>query len=334
MEDNIISKMLKRLEDETDLIKYFSTGADMPAIDNTVLNILAKEFHRLEVVDNSLCFINSEGETERCPHVDTNVSDAGYWLSDKIPMPWFDITQSGNLQRAEEAESIYICINICSIFKDDSFKDEFNEVIKAYDFNKMSPVGNSISFTELLTSWQELQSVIINVIVSACKYSISSQKKEEETFLRDGLPNSARDALRDLALKIKMVNFDYSNGALSRDEVKKLSKIQILVKIEERNEEINNLISQSKYGDLYKTLKLSTEYLSPITKKKINNFCNLEVESLYNSDASVAEMYGDMNSVLQKFRKRAYKVAINSLRREYVLEYIKDPSSYVLPRKG
>ena len=54
------------------------------------------------------------------------------------------------------------------------------------------------------------------------------KKKEQELFLRDGLPKKAKDALCDLGLNIKIINFKYSTGELSSEKVVKLNKIERL----------------------------------------------------------------------------------------------------------
>merc|ERR1712232_128340 len=111
-----------------------------------------------------------------CPHIDSDVSDSGEWLSDHIPPPNFDIAQSGNVRKALEAESYFICSVICVVLKDEVFTSELNEVINLYDFDAMMPRNGGNTFNSLLSSWQGLQSIVINVIISAAKFSISHKK--------------------------------------------------------------------------------------------------------------------------------------------------------------
>lgn len=64
--------------------------------------------------------------------------------------------------------------------------------------------------------------------------------------------------MRDLGLDIKSVNFKYSTGPLSLENVKSLTKIEILQLINERNAKINKKIDNSKYRKLYRVMNLST----------------------------------------------------------------------------
>lgn len=199
MNSDIYEQILSKLAD-SNLIEYFNETAKLPSPDRSTLTKLIKTPVKIFIKDNNLCYENEDGEAICCPEIDTNVSDAGYWLSDKIPSPCFDILQGGNLRKAEEAEAFYICCIITAILKDDSFTSEIEKVISNYDFVKMDSVEANYNFVNLLIDWQDLQSVIINVIVSASKYSISDMKKDSEQFLRAGLLQEEKDALRDLAL--------------------------------------------------------------------------------------------------------------------------------------
>ena len=107
------------------------------------------------------------------------------------------------------------------------------------------------NFLNLLVKWQNLQSTIINIIVSAAKYSISDQKKDSEQYLKEGLLQEEKDALRDLALSIKSINFSFFTGLLSPENVKRINKIERLTLINERDSKIRDEINKSRYGVLY-----------------------------------------------------------------------------------
>ena len=151
--------------------------------------------------------IKKNGDRIVCPYVDANVSDSGKWLSNQIPSPNFDIAQAGNVRKAEEAEALFSCVIVSKILRHKLFEDELEGgVIVGYDFKNMSPQKGHASFIELLQSWQEIQSIVLNVIISACRYKISSQKKDIEIFLRDGLEKKEKDGLRDLREDLKGIN--------------------------------------------------------------------------------------------------------------------------------
>jgi hypothetical protein len=76
--------------------------------------------------------------------------------------------------------------------------------------------------------------------------------------------------LRDLEAKIRAVNFNYSERVLPLVEIQKLSKIDRLRIINERNDKISSLIIRSPVGTFYKILNLSTEFISSVFNKKLN----------------------------------------------------------------
>lgn len=334
MSENIYEKLLSQLK-SSGLIKYFDDATVLANINSSSLIKISTKVSKIIVVDNNLCYKNESGDITCCPYIETQVSDSGYWLSDKIDPPNFDILQGGNLRKAEEAESSYCCAMVCSILQDQTFFKEFEDVCKSYNFEDMVSNDAKPTFKELLTSWQDIQSTIINIIVSAAKYSISNQKKDSELFLTSGLEQEEKDGLRDLALSIKSINFKYSTTVLSPGNVKKLNKIEILRHIDERNSEINSIILKSKYGLLYKIMNLSTEYINPIQKKRITNYVRQEVERMYSeNEKRIQSLYGDKTDVIIKLRRRAYNLERSSIRRQYVNEYIKNREEFKMPRKA
>lgn len=59
------------------------------------------------------------------------------------------------------------------------------------------------NFCSTLTSWQDLQSILINVSVSAVNYKIADLKKNSEQFLKDTMSDETSQELRDLRGYIK-----------------------------------------------------------------------------------------------------------------------------------
>ena len=72
----------------------------------------------------------------------------------------------------------------------------------------------------------------------------------------------------------------------------------------------------------------------PVIKKKISNLIIATVEDLVSKDNSILDAALDTSAEVSKIKRRAYKIVLNSFRREHVLRYIKDLISYTLPRKG
>lgn len=329
MDSILFEEIISKLKDEG-LISYFDLNSAKTDPSQQVLTSLLDEVKLIHLDDGELVYTDESGDAIKCPHVDTSVSDCGWWLSSKIPSPNFDIQQSGNIRKAEEAEAAYICAIITAILNDAVFAKEFKDLMKEYDFKIMS--GDN-TFAELLSSWQDLQSTTINVIVSAAKYSITNQKKDSESFLIDGITREEEAGLRDLALNIKQINFSYSTGVLAPERIKHLNKIERLQLIDERNVQIDNLIIKSKYSTLYKITKLSSEYVSPIMKKKIAKVCSEQIEQKYSSSYEYLNTLGEKNIIIQKVKKRALKLACMDVKRRNIEKYISDRDGYVLPRK-
>jgi arsenate reductase-like glutaredoxin family protein len=75
-------------------------------------------------------------------------------LSQKLPTIAFDIDQSGNVRKADEAEAMYISIQVAHILKEKSFKEELQRIAKEYDFGNIKSLANDqIGFRELLKDW-------------------------------------------------------------------------------------------------------------------------------------------------------------------------------------
>jgi hypothetical protein len=188
------------------------------------------------------------------------------------------------------------------------------------------------TFRSLLIDWQSFQSVIINVIVSASKFKISSTKKDTEKFLKDGIQESLAAELQDLEAEIRVINFNFSQDILSPSKIKNLTKIERLQEINKRDDHIASLISKSPVGDLYKATRLSSEYISPVKKKRISLWVQKEVDELL-AQKEFSGMIEDRKQLISKFVRRAYRFEKNSIRRLSVERYIKDPENFKLPSK-
>lgn len=147
----------------------------------------------------------------------------------------------------------------------------------------------------------------INVISSAAKIKMTDQKKDSEAFLRSGLLEEEIAELRDLELSVRAINYLYSIGSLAPENVKLLTKLERLEIIAARDEKVNELIRENNYSNLFKLTNLSSEYISPIKKKKIEQLCYKELKKVYESDKLYEVEYGEFDIVLDKLKKRALK---------------------------
>lgn len=175
--------------DRSDLIRYLIPKLTFDDISEETVIKLTNELSEIEPFGDGIRAVDDDGDVIICPEYGISVSHNGKWLSSRIPGPSFDIDMGGNVRKSIEAQSFYICIFVSGILKDDRFSDELNDVTSKYNFDNMtSTVTGGKNFVGLLESWQGLKSYKINVIVSACKFTIADQKKTADTFLRDGIP--------------------------------------------------------------------------------------------------------------------------------------------------
>ncbi len=298
----------------------------------TIKNILESP-KKLEIVDGELHYIDENGDKHSCPSYGLSISADGKWLSSKLPNIPFDIEQNGNLRKAEEAQSAYCCACVISVLDDESFKTELNNVIASYDFSSMMPKEGTMSFSELLNDFLNLQSMQVNVIVSAAKYRITDLKKDSEIFLQSGIEERRIEELRNLTVLVKDINRKYSTGKLSPTAVQSLKKIEILALIDKRNDEINSFIEKSSEKTLYKIFQLSSEYLSPITKRRIQKLVDSEISKLAASEDSFVTQFGEVNNIVSKWRRKYIKLAVLSYRREQVDKFLANEDEYNLPVK-
>jgi hypothetical protein len=317
--------------------KLFKRFPNTRILQSPSLDVIIKAFEEpseIFVDDHGLYFVDENDNKIYCPDMLTSVSEKGEWLSDKIPYVDFDIDQNGNVRKAEEAEALFCAIIVANCLNDDYFKNELTNVAKQYDFIGMKPINDEcLTFSELLNEWQQLQSVTINVLISASKYRIADVKKDVEKYLRDGLSDIQVGELRELESSINAINDKYSKGILSPDSVRQLTKAKRLEEIDNRDREISQLLKKSKAGTLYRVLNLSSEYISPIKKKKIALWVRNEIDSLLNSDESFADLREERSQLISRFQRRAIKMEKNSIRKLNVERLIEEKEYFNFPAK-
>lgn len=297
-----------------------------------------------KISDRGLSFINSNGDEEECVNYGTNVTADGRWLSSKIDIVPFDIEQDGNLRKSSEAQAAYcLCVLYC-VLNDESIKKDIISAVSNYDFSKMAPNIDSPSFVELLESYQNLQSTSINICVSAAKYNISNVKKDSEKFLKENIPEDRIGGLRELDSLISSINRKYSLGSLSPDRVGQLTKLEVLAQLDKRNQEIallldggtdknGSIYNSHKEATLWRILNLSSEYISPIVKRRLNILAEDEVSKLFIENPRLSLEYNEKKQLSDKWKKRYIKLARLSVRKTQVDKYLSDENSYMLPVK-
>lgn len=326
----------KKIIDGLKESKLFERFPETKIFPTPSLDIIIKAFEfpsEINFDDEGLFFYDENNNKIYSPQMLTSISEQGEWLSDKVPFVSFDIDQNGNVRKAVEAESLFIAVVVANSLQDEYFRNELVEVAKKYDFDAMKSLKTSgITFKELLNEWQSLQSVTINVLISAAKYRISDVKKDIEKFLRVGISDIQAGELRELERSINAINDEYSKGVLSPESVRLLKKSKRLELIDERDEKIGKIKKDSSAGVLYELLNLSSEYITPVKKKKISLWVRNEIDKLLQSE-SFEDLKEDRSQLIARFQRRAIKMEKNSVRKKNVEKFLDLKEDFRFPAK-
>ena len=158
-------------------------------------------------------------------------------------------------------------------------------------------------------------------------------KKDIGKFLPDGMKPETAVELRDLEMQVAAINRKYSNGVLSVYNVKGLKKVEIFTYLDKKQDEINKLIESSNVSTIYKIINLSTEYVSPIVKKNLDKLAAAKVVEAFNEDDLDANIYGDREVIMSRWRRRYLKAAKISKRKKILDRYNEEGNGFVMPKK-
>lgn len=335
-ENEFEKAMINALKDSK-VIKHVNLQDVVGKFDSNVISKMLEQSSPLVFKDDTIIFEYNE-EKEICPNYGVNVQLDSEWLSDKLDDVPYDVDQGGNVRKADEAEAALCCINISKVLGDDTIKEDIRTLSNHYDYTTCSIKSTAIdlefyNYCSLLESLRSLQSRQINVIIAATKISINNIKKDTSKFLRDGIPRDLAIDLRSLETNVKTEFRKYSTGKLAPENVRSLTKLEILKLIDERDRNVNVLLQESNAGVLFRIMSLTSEYLSPMEKRKLNTESRINVIKLFEENKSLHDVLGDQSQVLEKWKKRYYKIATSSFIKEEIRKYLENSNSYKLPVK-
>jgi hypothetical protein len=254
-------------------------------------------------------------EVYNCPRMRDGLSAGKEWISDKIPSCPFQTYFDGNLRKQLEAESLFTCIVLSSIFKE-PYSSEFDVFCKSYDFGLMSGVDKESSFFNLQKNWQEAaNSSAFNLVVYSVNKRLTEQKKEDFSSFTKELDLDSQIGLGELIQLKKNIFFDSKYSGLEQ-----LSRVKRLVLIDQRDTEINELMLRSSYSELYYIVNLSSSEIPPGIQKTIRSFARSEAVKL-------VEHYPECEREFfaKKFARRltrdAFKQRLNELKTSYIEVY-------------
>lgn len=185
---------------------------------------------------------------------------------------------------------------------------------------------------ELVTSWSQDNSIIINIVISSSKYVIVREKKDDQDAIFGMLPSKEAIGISELRDTLKGITFEYTKpgGKLSSKEIKKLSKIELLQTISDCEREKEVVIQQSEYATLWRILRLNSEYLSISQRKALKVCAYNEVTEMAKDIINDAD---EISNLITKCRKRLISAAVRCLKMEQVEMYLEDKLGYILPQK-
>jgi hypothetical protein len=126
------------------------------------------------------------------------------------------------------------------------------------------------NFKAALKYFQDLSSLTINNIVSAAGIKLASFKEKNAFYFIGQLTPEEISELSTLNRTLKSIVAKYERDkSLNPSNIKKMTKINRLTKIQERDIEMETVIEKSSVAILHRILKLSSERISPVTKSAI-----------------------------------------------------------------
>jgi endo-beta-N-acetylglucosaminidase D len=84
---------------------------------------------------------------------------------------------------------------------------------------------------------------------------------------------------------------------------------------------------------LWRILNLSSEFVSPIVKRRLSLLAESEVEILFRDNPRLQVEVGEQKQLSDKWKKRYFKMARLSVRKIQTDKFLFDENSYVLPVK-
>lgn len=283
--------------------------------------------------DDNLYYISGE-EIIKCPEVDDGIENAVIFLCDRIPEFTFPTSDDFTDIQNNEIESLYTCIIVASILRGD-FELELKDVILNYDFELIEKSDIKFKlFNEVLNSWLQFQSKIIQAIVSAARENISSKKEQFSSLDLSKLKKEERLKLNVLKDKVRIYFNEFKREKLNDTSIKNLKKHEIYKLYDERNTFIKErIIGSAEYISVvtyYLIDKLNYEDVNPFIKKKIFDGAVEIVKDVYKEENLSKDSY---LKLVNKFNRKGIKIFLRKWKNKELDKYLINKEGYALPKK-
>lgn len=208
--------------------------------------------------------------------VSRSFASSDKWISERM-IPIASIFPA--IVRSEisnEMTNTYISLSIASAFGGE-FEEEFKEVALEYDFKKWESKGeDGKTFSELASEWIQLGLKCIKMVASAAKYALVREKIKKRIPSRLPLPEAVDLKFLKLRRDVAEVRFHYDNFELSESNRAMMTKLQIRIKVAERDSKIQHLIEEdSQLHQVWKLMNLPSTIIPPNTLLGFNRKAKL-----------------------------------------------------------
>lgn len=196
--------------------------------------------------------------------IEKSFAKSDSWLYDKlIPIPKvFPSIMEGRI--SGEMTSFYICLTISSVFGG-VFEEELHEIVNNYNFSNWCPNDDeSITFSDLVTSWIQLGSKYIKMVASAAKYALVRERQKKHVPSALQLPQDVVLELNKTIRDVDAIRHEYDQVLLDSSIHSKMSKLEIKVFIADRDKKIQSRItSDSKIYQIWRLMNLNSNVIPP-----------------------------------------------------------------------
>lgn len=325
---NILSGKMEEFLDrlkELDLIKVSKIIDENDVCDLLNKDILIKLMVKpqlLTVEDDNL-IVTVDGEKYKIS-IGTNIVKGRNKLSLVLPDITFDVDQDGNVARQVEAESIYKCTVVSSIF-DDLYKEEIDEILSTYDFDSMSNASENYPFSRLRSEIEEEASYVMKMVLSACTIKLSNYASKNTSKILSLLTVEERSQVEALVISTKSILFKAQVEIDAEQD-----PLERKVKIYAKDKLINETIENSEIGKVFRIINLSSEAIPTKARikisreaKKFSNEVVLQKDNLNEGEHKILKQY-----LFSRFRRRGWKQFVAELKETEYIKYSKDPKGY------
>lgn len=286
--------------------------------------------------EDILYYINENGDKLICPDLSEGLSVSADWVSNYLPPVVFDIDQGGNTRKSLEVESIYKIICLCHCIK--TFKDPFIENLKNYDFNTMANKDGTpgITMNMFVQNLQNLNSVRISSILSAASIRLSNYREKNESYYTGQLSPEEISALEALRRSIKAIISKYEREqGLNPSEMKRMTKLTKLRKIEERDVEIEKEINKSSVEVIYRITKFSSERIPVVKKAKVYSKADAFADDyVKNNNLSGIESFDAKKKIKERVITESFRAIVKTIRSNEIQKYKNDRVNYKIKVKA